>query len=233
MLFNGLKNAVCKMEGWATIESHFRALARFLASRGLRSRFIKRCLAGHRQVAPLFLTFTGGTFTWRWEKLEIFLSQVAVRFQALAAHWDPSAMGGDGRPGRDDDLDTGAMIDGVTKALRCKDLPWFINILLLKGNACGKFGRWLKGCKCHEHLLMAHGRDRHRADHKAADCVWAGRRSVELAMGAWDQHVLEIQNAQDADYSTFIARMEPSDRARALNVQQMFDAALQEELMAK
>jgi hypothetical protein len=74
MAFNALKKGLEAISIWKLFEGHLRSFGTFLGRRGLRKRFAVKCLSDRPRDFRMFLAWTGGAFSWRWEKLYIFCS---------------------------------------------------------------------------------------------------------------------------------------------------------------
>lgn len=181
VIYGAFRKAVTSMVDWPEIERHFRALATFLSKKGLRDRFAEICLQvpGRRIHKSLFRKWSGGVFTWKWDKLETFLLQLEPVLPVLTQFWSVQDMGLDDDPSVE--------VEKVTTALNYPMLPWVVHMLLKIGRAVGKEARWQEGCHCHGsmqvHRTSRYKRKRKRGsavDHK---CHWEGRRAVENAMG--------------------------------------------------
>ena len=99
------------------MEQHFRSLATFLSRRGLRRRFFELCCRHDIRRGKVMQQWTGGTFTWRWEKLYVFLHQLKRRFFVLSTNWNADLMSR-GQADAEDDEETRGRIKKVTVALR-------------------------------------------------------------------------------------------------------------------
>ena len=84
ILCNALKKGLKAQEDWPALEKCFRSIARLMKTRGLRKRFLSICLrqAPH-EVKMYFRHWSGGTFTWKWDKMEVLFLQLALRIRPL------------------------------------------------------------------------------------------------------------------------------------------------------
>ena len=111
------------------------------------------CAGGREHYAALILRWLGGTFSWRWEKLLIFLAQLRARFDMMLEVWDAakiasSAPAGD-RQAREDDEDTKGFINRMTQALAIRGIKLWIEMLFLKVKAVCDEVEWMEQCYCH------------------------------------------------------------------------------------
>ena len=94
IIFRTMEKTFVAMDDWTIIEGHFRVLASFMSCSALRERFIEKCLDGHREFGCLFNYWSGGNFSWRWEKMEGFLLQLSRVLPLLQRFWQPGKMKG-------------------------------------------------------------------------------------------------------------------------------------------
>eukprot|EP00959_Pyramimonas_sp_CCMP1952_P230998 4828921-Pyramimonas_sp.AAC.1 len=188
ILFNALKKGVNAIPHWKELETGLRSLGVFLGKRGLRRRLISKCCSNHAHAASVFKGWSGGNFSWRWEKLYVFLLQLRYRIKLLIELWDSDKMSSNeaNRDGGDVDVHDNSIIGRVTTTLAIPSLETLVELLFVKVKAVCTEASWLEGCHCHprradrdEDLLPGQGRK--RGDYER--CPWAGRRIVEIAMG--------------------------------------------------
>ena len=186
MLFGALKKGCLAMPQWKDLEAGFRGLGNFMGKRGLRKRFVSKCIQDRVANAAMFSKWTGGNFSWRWEKLYVFLFQLRPRIKILIEAWDPDFMSKQERD-HDDDEESKGIQRRVTVALAIPGLPILIELLWVKVRSVYIEGRWLEGCRCHSKLHRGNHEclpDNRSEKHEGSDrCPWKGRRAVELAMG--------------------------------------------------
>ena len=110
IVFNALKKGIQSLPEWPSLEQHFRSLATFLSRRGLRRRFVELCCRHDIRRGKVMQQWTGGTFTWRWEKLYVFLHQLKRRFFVLSTNWNADLMSRGQADAEDDEETRGRII---------------------------------------------------------------------------------------------------------------------------
>ena len=241
ILWNALKKAVMSMPPWKELEVAFRAIAVFLCKRGLRRRFIAKCCIGLGVECSLFYTWEGGNFSWRWEKLFIFLVQLRPRLVILGSRFNYDAMMDDSdvAPADDDAAadpeETKTILAKMHKALKIRNLRVWVELLYVKVKCVVLEIVWLEGCYCHPmsdsdlHERLP-GNDRACRDR---NCPWRGRRIVEIVMGRPQQVVTSIVNTTSSEFTEMLAAVSEEERGEFLVATDQFVLALTEEWSAK
>ena len=231
IFYNALKNALTRRPGWKDVERAFRALSRFMSKKGLRYRFCEMSLKSKPAIYVLFLSLTGGFFTWKWEKLEVFLTQLKVVVFSWVLYWDPRVFAS----GENDD----GLISNVTEALKFPCLIWWIEFCLAKGRALGREARWQEGCKCHEDILKdmpAWKREKEQMtvdDNGNAFCIWRRCRAVENALGHIDVAITNIAEAGSPELTEWYAEQDAPVRQIFLAEEESITTDIVEELSQK
>ena len=140
--------------------------------------------------------------------MEIFLLQLQIRLPLLRSYWDPRVFS---NTMRDDPEGDGAVVKGVTEALKVDDLVWWVEFCLCKGRAVGFEARWNEGCRCHEEMLKKldpHDQFKFKQNKPNGEawCAWPGCRAVENAMGRIGIAVGNIRSASSEGLTEWYAK---------------------------
>ena len=104
----------------------------------------------------------------------------------------------------------------VEGALKTTGIQCYLETVWFIASAVGHFGRWLKGCPCHEAARKATGdkAKRRRLVQNAGGlgqhgkCPWVGRRGTEMALGKLDEFTNMLLSARSDDANILHAKLD-------------------------
>lgn len=241
MVFNALKKGVQAMRQWPEIEKAFRSIANFLGKRGLRRRFVAKCCVNLGPQTALFKYWSGGNFSWRWEKLYVFLVQLVMRLPVLISRYDSGAMAAAGRQAVQvdgeiqDDEETKSILGSMQIALQVTSLHFFNEMLYVKVQAVCYEASWIEACYCHP--LTAAQRETHlpgqHRKHEPFHCPWSGRRIVEMTLGHPEVAMRSIVEASSPQMNEMLSRMSTNERGECVAARDVLVTTITEEWKAK
>ena len=226
ILFRAYQMLLQSLPEWVTAEKHFRSLASFLSKKGYRDRFSQKCLEAAPTKRPCFKHWTGGSFTWRWEKLQIFLQQLLVVLDSMLSFWNPANFTG---MHDEDGGGSGPVVAAITAALAFPDLEWYCHYAYATGAVVDVAAGWLEGCRCHPRIMQQRASKRA----KVQRCPWAGRRAVEMAMGKPAEIAHQFCKASTTGLAATLGRMSAGARARCLSSADRANSVFTEEWLSK
>ena len=164
---------------------------------------------------PLRSFPTSASFEWRfWGLLETLSCALLDAWAPLKKYFHPEV------------LSEGASDSGISfmdRALRnepggveCVELMFNANAVI--ASAVGHNGRWPSDCHCHSEAKLTkrsyQGRRRMLENMGLADglCMWGGRRGVPLALGAIEELVGNVSNADSESYREAMVAASPVHR---------------------
>ena len=209
-IFGALEDALKTSEAWPHFEPVLRDLTVTMGDKMFRDRFLEVCMqAADKWERKLFHNFRGHKFDWRWEVLEVITKQLSIRWPILGRYFDEPRLSNDGQL-------TNQGIGILHRALADQenDLPAVYPMILCTeviSNAVGHNARWLKGCDCHEKILLESPTVKKRDELMAAEdpsyvgggCFWCGRRGAWLAHGIVETWCDNGEKASSPEYVEF------------------------------
>jgi hypothetical protein len=88
IVYNSFQEIVEGLPDWRTLELHYRALARLLCDRDLKSRVQTKCVDSLVDQQVLAGCSISTAFNWKWEYLERFTNALLPALDVLHAHFD-------------------------------------------------------------------------------------------------------------------------------------------------
>lgn len=238
MIFGALEHAVKGTHAWAQLETHLRVLSRFLRNAGYKARFIETCVDDPSERAVV-KKHTKELTDWKWEYVGQFLLDVRGVLPVLRARFSvakfSSGFEADGADERLSKADA-ALVQDLAAALADERFVGLCEILRCVCFACDRQATRLEGCRCHEGVLSGDGSWPSRVRRyrlASAQCVWKGRRAVELSLGYADKMLNAIGSATDQHAREAMASAPPQARQEMLLLEQGLVAAIRERLERK
>lgn len=218
ILYDGaLKNAIKQRPEWQNVEPHLKAFAAVFGNRAMRSKVLHtfKNQASKQELATM-RSFTNRILDWEWGQLETTLEQMLCqsRLAICKKYWNFAAVK---RSGATNESESKAF-ENLDKCMHAEDLEIDSIVVHNCCKAVGVQARWLGGCKCHDHILMASSNPEARkagmiaAGCKSGTCIWQGRRAVDLCLGGVQTLVASLRSFQTALLKTALAKL-PADVA--------------------
>lgn len=197
VIFGALENAAKSTVGWTAIEGHIRSIARCLRNQSFKDRLIATCVDNPEERRVL-QRHTQDLTDWKWEYTGQFLTNIRDTIPILLDRFDLRRF----ELGCGDRLSKveGALAKDLAEALAQPNLFFLCDAMRSICRVCDQQATRLEGCRCHEAFLHGSGawaeRVRRYRKH-SANCVWKGRRAIEMSMGHADEITANIDGASD------------------------------------
>ena len=177
-----------KLEYWDTFWDLLQPIARLLAERPLRERFISQCIRGsaaaeHEEA----FQFAGVRHLYekRWQVVTLCMSHLIPLFPVLRQAWSQEKFMADSNI-------ESTVPEAVSAALSNELFCNYIYMVQRLHEVLTHFEAFLESCPCHHHLLKKAVRRNKRNARQAfahekipfAECPMRGKRASELAAGA-------------------------------------------------
>ena len=178
-----------RMQWWGEFWSFLSSIAKLLAERPLRERFINQCIRGTACADQEEAFENAGVhhlYEKRWQVVTSCLSRLLPIFPALRQAWSLEKFVADSNV-------ESTVPQEVQEALASDLFSEYANMVHTLHDVLTRFEGWLERCPCHEHLQKRTVHRKRKADHafvlndkkfSFTECPMRGKRAAELAAGA-------------------------------------------------
>jgi len=104
----------------------------------------------------------------------------------------------------------------------------------------GREARWFTGCPCHDHIWRQPISDlaklrlfKQEVGDGINECIWRGRRGLELARGHWKQMLQRVKRATSSELHLRLTKLSAEDRAVVISQFERMKTAWVEEMRVK
>jgi hypothetical protein len=219
ILFDGaLQTAVKSYCDWPETEKGLKAFVAILKNQSSRDVLVQdfKKQGASADELKYFNSFGTKVLDWEWQKLEETLEKLNMqpRFKIVQKYWNLE---------RILKVDSGSELTAkcyreVDNALQRPGMDVDMAIVYHMCVVVGSWSRWLRGCKCHGHLLVNQTSHQRKvrlmkaAGCRHGRCPWEGRRGVELVLGMMDIMIADIRGKQSVFVNAALSKCAPQVR---------------------
>ena len=221
------------------LESHLRAISKFLNQRGHRERYLATCVpnvADQRRVEA----WAGKYFDFKWQYMTRLLVQLLPELDLLISTFDitkiENAEAVAAGPPRNDYKADAEVLRDCGRALKTPRLKWKLTLLSALSSAFDREVTWCEGCHDHEHLLQGAGSIAARAKRYAEasrNCMWKGARQCQLICGELALMLERVRSSKSSVVRDMMSAAGPFDRVTMVGEEKTFKEALSQQMSDK